>query len=681
MARYKYQSKITDGNGKVISSGTVTVYLAGTTTLADVYAAETGGTSVNTATTDSNGYFSFWVDDTEYGNPQLFKTISSKTNFVSDAVDNIDILPRIQGYSPASSATDQGVTGTGTLKYYVDLIGTDIATITLKNNSGDATTKYTLTTSETIPANITLKFEPGAYLDGAGTLTFAAGAVLDVHPEQKCFSPAFNVSGLNFRSVKWWGAVGNFTVDGVDDYTAIMSAIAPNAVVYFPKGNYGVETKIVITDNIVVLQGVPSNGLSLIYNNISGGASDCIEFTTTDPTDSTLFGANCGIRDLRIAASANKTGGSAVKIVKHQQFTANGLYTSQHPVGVEFVGIRSNRFHDFYLSFTGAAVTDSAMMKFNAQLNSDTSYTQCWTSVFSDFLLAGGGNTDYGIDIQSADGLHFSNAYTTGFDLANIHGLPEIAGEGNGGVKFTNLYLDNGLSGAGATADYNFLYDAGAGKGSSWSFVNCTFNGAMEHAAAILDTDTTSFSFTECFFTNANKAGIVAYNSLTLNLSVVNAKFFNCRIADDGGGIIAIGDAESFKVVGCHFRGYSDLNAVAISSAATAKSGQIIGNSFERYSSDLYISGTFSDGYTQVGNVSDNGQIPDIINSSSLHFGGTPSSLGVGIYTGSGTPEGSQVGGVGSFYLNDTPAGGEYATYHKRTGTGNTGWEGIGTAL
>jgi len=83
------------------------------------------------------------------------------------------ILKNVSGaYSPNYIEADQGVTGDNTtLKYYIDQISSDEATIILRHNSGGTNTEYTLDTNETIPANITLEFERGAIIDGDGTLT------------------------------------------------------------------------------------------------------------------------------------------------------------------------------------------------------------------------------------------------------------------------------------------------------------------------------------------------------------------------------------------------------------------------------------------------------------------------------------------------------------------------------
>ncbi len=69
---------------------------------------------------------------------------------------------------------DQGAAGAdNSLKDLVDTIGaTKNATIVFKHFPvAGNTTAYTLTTSETIPSNISVRREPGAIIDGAGTLT------------------------------------------------------------------------------------------------------------------------------------------------------------------------------------------------------------------------------------------------------------------------------------------------------------------------------------------------------------------------------------------------------------------------------------------------------------------------------------------------------------------------------
>lgn len=94
MARYIYQGTTKDGNGKVVDSATVSVFLNGTTTAADVYAASSGGSAVASVTSDStDGSFLFYVDDGDYAVTQRFKITISKTNYTTKSYDDIVIYP------------------------------------------------------------------------------------------------------------------------------------------------------------------------------------------------------------------------------------------------------------------------------------------------------------------------------------------------------------------------------------------------------------------------------------------------------------------------------------------------------------------------------------------------------------------------------------------------------------
>jgi len=96
MPRFIYQGTWTDGNGVVVSGGTVTVYLAGTTTKATIYAAATGDADADSAiTSGTDGHFYFYVDTDDYGLGQKFKIILSKTSFTSKTYDNVEIFPKM----------------------------------------------------------------------------------------------------------------------------------------------------------------------------------------------------------------------------------------------------------------------------------------------------------------------------------------------------------------------------------------------------------------------------------------------------------------------------------------------------------------------------------------------------------------------------------------------------------
>jgi len=105
MARSHYWQYILNSEGQPVESVSITLYLAGTTTTARVYSSETGGTPSSAApqaTTDTDGFFEFWVsndsDDPTYGyaTTQKFKIMWEKSGIISSAtIDNLDIFPPV----------------------------------------------------------------------------------------------------------------------------------------------------------------------------------------------------------------------------------------------------------------------------------------------------------------------------------------------------------------------------------------------------------------------------------------------------------------------------------------------------------------------------------------------------------------------------------------------------------
>lgn len=122
MARYAYQGQFVDQAGNAVNSGTISVYLAGTTTAASVYTASSGGTAVNSVTSDSVGKFLFYVDTGDYNVDQKFKIVLSKSGFLSKTYDEIIIFPPMSynstgifgAHGVTQSSTRNSTTGTVT---------------------------------------------------------------------------------------------------------------------------------------------------------------------------------------------------------------------------------------------------------------------------------------------------------------------------------------------------------------------------------------------------------------------------------------------------------------------------------------------------------------------------------------------------------------------------------------
>jgi hypothetical protein len=87
--RLKYTGIARSTGGAVLGSATVTIYLAGTTTAANVYEASSGGDSVTSVISDSNGRWTFYADVADYAFTQEYKVVVTKDGYSTITLDNI----------------------------------------------------------------------------------------------------------------------------------------------------------------------------------------------------------------------------------------------------------------------------------------------------------------------------------------------------------------------------------------------------------------------------------------------------------------------------------------------------------------------------------------------------------------------------------------------------------------
>lgn len=103
MARVHFWQFLVNEEGQPIENADISVYLSSSVSAANVYDREYGGTPITTVpqtTTDTNGYFEFWIadsDDTTYGyaNDTKFKLTWDKTGVAAGSINYVDILPNV----------------------------------------------------------------------------------------------------------------------------------------------------------------------------------------------------------------------------------------------------------------------------------------------------------------------------------------------------------------------------------------------------------------------------------------------------------------------------------------------------------------------------------------------------------------------------------------------------------
>ena len=117
MARFPFESTLTDQQGHIIASGTVTVSLTGTSTVATIYAASSGGSALTggAITTGTDGSFSFWVDEADYARSQRFRLVlNGGAEFANRTLDDVTVFDGSGGIYPSftiEETTDSTING------------------------------------------------------------------------------------------------------------------------------------------------------------------------------------------------------------------------------------------------------------------------------------------------------------------------------------------------------------------------------------------------------------------------------------------------------------------------------------------------------------------------------------------------------------------------------------------
>jgi hypothetical protein len=236
--RCKFEGVYRDGAGNVVKSGTVTIYLAGTTTAANVYKTATSTTAVNSLTTSSVGKYTFYVDRFEYDAEQTFKIVLSKTGYTSATYDNV--------------AVDNPVIKTYTIS-----------------------TDTTVATAVEIPKGVLYSVASGK------TLTFSVQP--QINGDYQVFTGDGTVQ-LGVSNPKWFGATGDGTTDDSAYFTAAIAAIAhsdsPGTGKRFviPPGKYKIANVVYnVSDSQIDCQGMlmpisGTTGYTILIGNATSGS-------------------------------------------------------------------------------------------------------------------------------------------------------------------------------------------------------------------------------------------------------------------------------------------------------------------------------------------------------------------------------------------------------------------------
>lgn len=282
--RLKYTGLARSEGGAVLASATVAVYLAGTTTPADVYEASSGGTSVNEVTTDSNGRWTFYADTTDYAFTQEYKVVVTKDGYSSITLDNIFIL-RLPtnavgvlyndgsgNYSWGSSLSSGGITLA------------DASTLTLPAAAP---------TAEGLPITCNNSDSTCSFATGFSSITIGGGTASTV----AVWDGSQNLSSLTSQNMVTTGQVDGRVKVVVATDTVTIDASASNQTVFYINGANSARTfnlpaavagLAYCFSNALYAQALtvdPAAGDKIILAGVAADAGEYVESTSAAATD------------------------------------------------------------------------------------------------------------------------------------------------------------------------------------------------------------------------------------------------------------------------------------------------------------------------------------------------------------------------------------------------------------
>ena len=318
-------------------------------------------------------------------------------------------------------------------------------------------------------------------------------------------------------NVKDYGAVGNGVAD---DTSAIQSAVSAAAsagggVVYFPKGTYKVTSTISILTSGIYLTG---DGWNTVITR-STDYGNTFFFNGNDSTSVVI--SEVGLSNLTLKSTGLTTSGSHIHLRGVTRSIFSNIYVLNGFIGMTFEAATAIYISKFYLVFNnlyGGVVTGRKYFLFT----SGTQYAKpdCGDVFVTDFNLRGSSSSlcDIGLEIQSADGLWFSNGHvqwttdtnilfnanqTQSIGLVFFNNVMSDASNGDGigfrgnttigrNIQFVNSSIKGGaiaLKGISTSSNAKF---------NNVQFDNCTISEFLNHGIYLNSIDIKNFTFTAC---------------------------------------------------------------------------------------------------------------------------------------------------------------------------------------
>ena len=336
-------------------------------------------------------------------------------------------------------------------------------------------------------------------------------------------------SGSGQVSVKDFGAIGNGVAN---DKSAIQDAInslgSSGGSIYFPHGDYLIDSQILIDEDRISLVG-DGIGTKIICNNSTSGA---IKVTKTSGYLQFFTIQNLQIQ---MAAGASVTAGAALELDEVSRCNIQNVYIDDGFIGVLLKGVQQCNIDNLQVLYEdnnfGAGGTGRRFLKF---LPGSTTNLHGGDIFITNFNGRCGTNFDceYGVEVTAVDGLWISNSHIGNCEDGHmlIHH--------NTGVKTVGILCDNVWFDQTTTGTYGVVI---SGTGSSlagfYRFNNCTFLASTQNdsANAIFCSGVAgNIAINDCEISGWGSDGIYA-NNTTGDNRINNCSITNCGLTNGDG--------------------------------------------------------------------------------------------------------------------------------------------------
>lgn len=429
--RYPFQGTTKDGNGRVIQSGTVTVYLAGVSTLASIYAASSGGAAVNSVATDNLGNFIFWVDDIDYHYTQRFDIVISSSSHIPKTYLNIEV----PGRSPFIDA-ERYSTFTA-------------AVAAAANKTLRFSSSITLSANTVIPATVSLEpINPGILVSGGFTLAINGSVVGNpMHQWLSGFAAGEVVFGSNVSEV-------NAAWIGTDEVAinVFITALEYGGKIVKRAAIESINAGIALDNRLITLEGT-----SLAYQGCTDGT--IIKKAVNIAIGISVIAEHCTLENFKLDCD-NKTGDGIV--IQNCQATIKDVYVTN--VGGTGIGIKLDqsstthlkraRATDCYQGLVIGGGTGSQIVNIDDyQYNIDTPGSRSDGMTVSNTTAGAYRMLTFDTDptgkaivlAGNNTGLQFCSVYVENAGTHSVDSI-NVEGSGNKNISFDGLYINHGVN-------------------------------------------------------------------------------------------------------------------------------------------------------------------------------------------------------------------------------------------